>query len=160
MLATYNLTVIGDRQEMAHSIEGRPPFLDHRLFERMRWIPDDHKIHHGIEKAVLREAFKDEVTDEVYRTRKWPFCAPPLWLKKGVYPALDGLLNRYLSKEAIERSGIFDFRVIRGLRFIERFLFFDCKLKGRLNELFTLILTVQIIDRLFVQDYELSLKSR
>jgi asparagine synthase (glutamine-hydrolysing) len=160
MLATYNLTVIGDRQEMAHSIEGRPPFLDHRLFERMRWIPDDQKIHSGIEKAVLREAYKDEVTDEVYRNRKWPFSAPPLWLKKGVYPKLDDVLDRYLSKEAIERSGIFNYAIIRCLRFFSRVLFVDCKLRRRLNELSTLILTVQILDQLFVRKFEQNMDKR
>ena len=160
MLATYNLTVIGDRQEMAHSIEGRPPFLDHKLFERMRWIPDDQKIHEGIEKAVLREAFKDDVTEEVYRNRKWPFSAPPLWLRKGVHPKLDRILDRYLSKRAVQESGIFDYRMIRFLRFAARILFFDCKIRRRVNELFTLILTVQILDGLFVRNFELNLVKR
>ena len=160
MLATYNLTIIGDRQEMAHSIEGRPPFLDHRLFERMRGIPDDQKIHNGIEKAVLREAFKEEITEEVYSNKKWPFSAPPLWLKKGVYRKLDRLLDRYLSKEAIAESGIFDYRMVRGLRFIERLLFFDSKLKRRLNELFTIVLTVQMLEQLYVQNFALNSESR
>ena len=160
MLATYNLTVIGDRQEMAHSIEGRPPFLDHKLFERIRWIPDEQKIHNGIEKAVLREAFKNDVTEEVYANRKWPFCAPPLWLKKGVYPRLDRLLDRYLSKEAISTAGIFNHRMIGWLRFASRLCCVDCKLKQRLNELFTVILTVQILDRLFVQNFDRNQKKR
>ena len=160
MLATYNLTVIGDRQEMAHSIEGRLPFLDHKLFERMRWIPDEQKIHNGTEKAVLREAFKNDVTEEVFYKRKWPFSAPPLWLKKGIYPKLDWLLDRYLSKEAILTAGIFNHRMVRWLRLAARLCPIDCKFGRRLNELFTLILTVQILDRLFVQNFELNVERR
>jgi asparagine synthase (glutamine-hydrolysing) len=35
-LPTYTLTMLGDRMEMAHSVEGRVPFLDHHLVELIR----------------------------------------------------------------------------------------------------------------------------
>jgi asparagine synthase (glutamine-hydrolysing) len=58
MLAPYLLTILGDRVELGHSLEGRTPFLDHHLFEAARHVPDRFKIHDGIEKYVLREAFR------------------------------------------------------------------------------------------------------
>ncbi len=160
MLGPYILTILGDRQEMGHSIEGRTPFLDHHLFERVREIPDRYKIRNGVEKFVLREAFKGRITDEVYRGRKWPYSAPPLWVKKGIHAELDRLIDRCLSREAIERAGIFDYRKVRRWERIRRLLIIDCKLKRRLNELFTLILTVQMLDELFVQNFSANLDKR
>ena len=39
MLANYILCVLGDRMEMAHSVEGRVPFLDHHVVELARDLP-------------------------------------------------------------------------------------------------------------------------
>lgn len=160
IFAPYNLTILGDRQEMGHSIEGRTPFLDHHLFEKCREIPDRFKIHEGVEKHVLREAYKDELTDAIYRRKKWPFCAPPLWIKKGANPILDKLYDRYLSKDSIEKNGTFSYRQIRNCRWLSRLIFFDCGLKRRLNQLCVFVFTVQILDQLFVQNFEANLDER
>lgn len=160
VMAPYILSMLGDRQEMGHSIEGRTPFLDHHLFEKSRKIPDRFKICNGVEKYVLREAFKDEITDEIYGREKWPYCAPPLWIKKGIYPILDQLYDRYLSKEAIEKSGIFNYRMIRRCRWMARLFFFDCAIKRKLNQMCVFILTVQILARLYVQNFEENLDIR
>ena len=69
--------MLGDRMEMAHSIEGRVPFLDHRLVELIRSQPVHMKIHGMTEKYVLREAVRDVITDTVYRRQKHPFLSPP-----------------------------------------------------------------------------------
>ncbi len=160
MLAPYILTTIGDRQEMAHSIEGRTPFLDHTLFEKARSIPERFKIHNGVDKYVLREAFKTEVTEEIYGHEKWPFSAPPLWVKKGLYPILDLLIDRYLSNSAINKTGIFNYRMIQCCRLFTRLVFFDCQLKRRLNMMLIFILTIQILDHLYVQDFAANLTKR
>ncbi len=153
MLAPYLLTILGDRPEMGHSIEGRTPFLDHHLFEAARHIPDRFKIHDGVEKHVLREAFKDRVTEAIYLRKKWPYSAPPLWIEKGRYAGLDALLGKYLSRKAIIESGIFDYRRIRALQWLSKVLF-DCGFKRILNNAFSIILTVQILDHLFVRRLE------
>jgi asparagine synthase (glutamine-hydrolysing) len=153
MLAPYLLTVLGDRAEMGHSIEGRTPFLDHHLFEAARHIPDRFKIDNGVEKHVLREAFKDRVTEAIYVRKKWPYSAPPLWIEKGRYSRLDDLLEKYLSRKAVTESGIFNYRRIRACQWFSKLLF-DCGLKRMLNNAFVVILTVQILDHLFVQRLE------
>jgi asparagine synthase (glutamine-hydrolysing) len=76
-MAGYILTMLGDRMEMAHSIEGRVPFLDHKLVELIASQPVNMKIRGMTEKFVLREAVKDVVTDTVYRRQKHPFLSPP-----------------------------------------------------------------------------------
>lgn len=77
MLPYYLLTVLGDRMEMAHSIEGRLPFLDHKLVEYVVSLPSQYKIKGMMEKYVLREAAKPFITKTIYERQKHPFIAPP-----------------------------------------------------------------------------------
>jgi asparagine synthase (glutamine-hydrolysing) len=80
LLPNYILAMLGDRMEMAHSIEGRVPFLDHHLVEVIRSQPVSQKIRGMTEKYVLREAVRDVITDTVYRRQKHPFLSPPATL--------------------------------------------------------------------------------
>jgi asparagine synthase (glutamine-hydrolysing) len=81
VMANYILTMLGDRMEMGHSIEGRVPFLDHKLVELIASQPVNMKIRGMTEKYVLREAVKDVITDTVYRRQKHPFLSPPATLR-------------------------------------------------------------------------------
>jgi len=76
-LPGYILTLLGDRMEMAHSIEGRVPFLDHVVGEFLFNTPVNLKIRGLTEKYILREAARDVLTDTVYRRQKHPFLSPP-----------------------------------------------------------------------------------
>ena len=74
-LANLMLSCLGDRTEMAHSIEGRTPFLDHNLTEYVNNIPPSLKMkwkgNGGFTaKYALREAVKSYVTQEVYEKEK------------------------------------------------------------------------------------------
>ena len=80
VLPGYILNMLGDRMEMAHSVEGRVPFLDHHVVEVIRSQPVTQKIHGMTEKYVLREAVRDLITDTVYRRQKHPFLSPPATL--------------------------------------------------------------------------------
>jgi asparagine synthase (glutamine-hydrolysing) len=80
LLPGYILTVLGDRMEMAHSVEGRVPFLDHHVVETIRSQPVHQKIHGMTEKYVLREAVRDVITDTIYCRQKHPFLSPPATL--------------------------------------------------------------------------------
>jgi asparagine synthase (glutamine-hydrolysing) len=86
-LPAYILTTLGDRMEMAHSVEGRVPFLDHHVVEVVRSQPVNQKINGMTEKYVLRQAVRDVITDTVYRRQKHPFLSPPATLNP------DGKLN-------------------------------------------------------------------
>lgn len=79
-LPTYILTMLGDRMEMAHSVEGRVPFLDHHVVEVIRSQPVTQKIRGMTEKYILRESVRDIITDTVYRRQKHPFLSPPATL--------------------------------------------------------------------------------
>jgi asparagine synthase (glutamine-hydrolysing) len=80
ILPSYILTVLADRMEMAHSIEGRLPFLDHVVADVAARMPVELKIRGGVEKYALREAARSVLTDEVYRRQKHPFMTPPATL--------------------------------------------------------------------------------
>ena len=80
LLPGYILTVLGDRMEMAHSIEGRVPFLDHEVVELICSMPVEQKIRGMTEKFVLREAARPVLTDTVYQRQKHPFLSPPATL--------------------------------------------------------------------------------
>jgi asparagine synthase (glutamine-hydrolysing) len=82
VLPNYVLTFLGDRMEMAHSVEGRVPFLDHRVVELCRDLPISQKIRGMVEKHVLREAARPVLTATVYGRHKHPFVAPPAALER------------------------------------------------------------------------------
>jgi asparagine synthase (glutamine-hydrolysing) len=77
VLPMFILCVLGDRMEMAHSVEGRVPFLDHHVVELAVRTPVHQKIRGMVEKHVLREAARPVLTETVYRRQKHPFLSPP-----------------------------------------------------------------------------------
>ena len=78
ILPNYLLRLLGDGMEMAHSVEGRLPFLDHEVVELVTNLPVSSKIRGLTEKLALREAAKPFITDTIYQRQKHPFLAPPL----------------------------------------------------------------------------------
>ena len=77
VLPNFILNYLADRMEMAHSIEGRVPFLDHQVAEAAARVPVNMKVKGIREKHVLREATRDVLIPEVYDRQKHPFTAPP-----------------------------------------------------------------------------------
>lgn len=73
--ATY-LVALGDRPEMANSVEGRIPFLDHRLVEFVCRLPPSAKVRIDPEtgcfrdKDLLHEVGRPYISDEVYMAQK------------------------------------------------------------------------------------------
>ena len=77
-LPQYILRTLGDGCEMPHSIEGRVPFLDHRLCDFAATLREDQLIRDGQEKFLLRQALRGLIPEEVRVRRKHPFMAPPV----------------------------------------------------------------------------------
>ena len=77
-LTNYILRTLGDGMEMAQSVEGRLPFLDHHLFGFAKRLPMNLKIRGAVEKFILREAAKPVLTETIYKRQKHPFMAPPV----------------------------------------------------------------------------------
>jgi asparagine synthase (glutamine-hydrolysing) len=113
MLPGYILTMLGDRMEMAHSIEGRVPFLDHHVVETIRSQPVSLKIRGMTEKYVLREAVRDVITDTVYRRQKHPFMSPPATLNPKA--KLHDFVQDRLRGRALASIPFFDQKKVIGL---------------------------------------------
>ena len=73
-----------DRNSMAHSVEARVPFLDHRLVEFSYNLPDDFLKKDGVTKRILRDAMTDLVPEKIRnRKDKMGFSTPEeYWVKK------------------------------------------------------------------------------
>jgi asparagine synthase (glutamine-hydrolysing) len=90
-----------DRNSMAHGIEARVPFLDHRLVEFSIAIGDRHKIVGGDTKRVLRSAMRDILPELVCNRRdKLGFATPEEeWfrgpLREAVLAGVEQTLARY-----------------------------------------------------------------
>ena len=76
-LSGVTLQALGDRVEMAHAVEGRLPFLDHRVVDLARRLPCSMKIRGGVEKYLLRKAMRTVIPAEVCGRRKRALAAPP-----------------------------------------------------------------------------------
>jgi asparagine synthase (glutamine-hydrolysing) len=113
VLPTYVLTMLGDRMEMGHSIEGRVPFLDHKLVEAVVRQPVDQKIRGGTVKYVLREALKDVLTDTAYKREKHPFVSPTATLRPK--EALQILVQDTLRGDALRALPFFDPKAVVAL---------------------------------------------
>lgn len=62
-----------DRMTMYASLEARVPFADTKLIEYLWNLPFDYKYHDGVEKGILRDAFKDILPDDIYSRKKNPY---------------------------------------------------------------------------------------
>ncbi len=97
---------------MAHSLEVRPPFLDHRLVEFAASLPEDMKIRGGKLKFLLRELMKDKLPASVLTRKKEGFDIPAHhWLRTILRP----LLLETLSEKNVRDSGIFSWPAIDGV---------------------------------------------
>jgi asparagine synthase (glutamine-hydrolysing) len=113
MLPNYILSNLGDRMEMAHSVEGRLPFLDHHVVGEAVQMPVSMKIRGLTEKYVLREAARPVLTDAVYRRQKHPFMSPPATLQQD--GGLFAFLQDTLRSSALDGPGIYDRRKVTAL---------------------------------------------
>ncbi|KXN83515.1 hypothetical protein AN958_01339 [Leucoagaricus sp. SymC.cos] len=121
-LPNWGLNILGDRAEMANSIEGRPPFLDHCLSEYAQQLPPSMKLFprcivqdgrtswEFTEKFVVREAVKPFVTEEVFNRRKVQYNSPIAHhvTENGstkYFSSLQKYLKGRVSQEAVEKLG-------------------------------------------------------
>jgi len=93
-----------DWASMAHSLEVRPPFLDHRILEFASTLPENLKIRGGQQKFLLRHLMRDRLPKTVLTRSKTGFDIPAhAWLRRELRP----LLMDTLSASALKHAGIF-----------------------------------------------------
>ena len=116
-----DILVKSDRMSMAHSVEVRPPFLDHRIVEFAAKLPAHLKIRGSQQKLVLSELRKDKLPASILAGKKTGFDIPAhAWLRgplrsmlvdslrEGIAEygqlfrgdAVENFLNRHLERKA------------------------------------------------------------
>ena len=76
LLEGYLLSSQGDRVSLAHSVEGRVPYLDHRVIEFVNGLSPRYKLRDLHEKLVLRRALRKVVPESIVKRVKQPYRAP------------------------------------------------------------------------------------
>ncbi|WP_299342526.1 asparagine synthase (glutamine-hydrolyzing) [uncultured Pseudoxanthomonas sp.] len=111
LLPGYLLAAQGDRMAMARSIEGRYPFLDHRVIEFANRMPPTFKLRGLREKRLLKRAMANELPSAITQRHKQPYRAPD----SQCFFA-DGQLRPWvadmLAPDRLAASGLFDVRAI------------------------------------------------
>jgi len=106
LLSGYLLSSQGDRVTAAHGVEGRYPFLDHRLVDFAATIPPSHKILGLKEKFVLKKAMAGELPREILQRVKQPYMAPDS--NSFVQKDSPTYVREILSASALQQSGLFN----------------------------------------------------
>jgi asparagine synthase (glutamine-hydrolysing) len=148
-LSNYLLSSQGDRVAMAHSLETRMPYLDHRLIDFAFRLPSKWKLNGMDEKHILKKAAASVLPGRICRRPKQPYRAPI------VEPFLDHEQDDYvealLSERGLRQAGLFNEKKVSGL--IRRIRNTDSKRIGEPQQMaFIGILTTQLLQHRFVQN--------
>lgn len=119
-LKTYlpdDILVKVDRATMSVALEGREPFLDHRIVEWTSQLPVEFKYKNGVSKYLLRKVLYKYIPKELVERPKQGFGVPIYeWFKK----ELRELYMEYLNVERIKKEGLFNHLEVK--RLLEDFL--------------------------------------
>ncbi len=144
-MSGYLLSSQGDRMGMANSIEGRYPFLDHRVIEFCMSLHPDLKLKGLNEKYLLKKLMKDRLPDVILNRPKQAYRAP---IKSTfAQESLPPYLREMLSENRIKQAGIFNPVHVSQL-------LTKMKTKNQVSEIdnmaITAILSTQILNDIFI----------
>ena len=143
LMSGYLLCSQGDRMLMMNSVEGRFPFLDHRVIEFASTLRPELKMKVLNEKYLLKQAVRRYLPAAIVNRHKQPYRAPDVHMSAGS----GDLAARCLSPESVNASGLFDAGRVNRLR--------DKAVRGRLStsesQALTGILTTQMVHQQFCQ---------
>ena len=106
LMGSYLLSSQGDRMLMANSVEGRFPFLDHRVIEFANRLPPKLKMKALNEKYLLKKSMGEFLPREIVARHKQPYRAPDIpAFFSGKPPEY---VETLLSEDALRASGLFD----------------------------------------------------
>ncbi len=144
----YLLSSQGDRMMMGNSVEGRFPFLDHRVIEFAGTIPPEYKVLGLNEKYILKKTYKDLLPRSIIYREKQPYRAPISPCFKEEY---NSTASSMLSEERITEYGIFNPESVKKL--INKFTQNDGKTAGERDNMSLVgVVSMQLLCHHFVQD--------
>jgi len=160
MVATYHtlngyiLVNLGDRLEMAHSLEGRAPFLDNDVSDFIATIPPQHllDINTLTEKLALKEAFRGMLPVSTVEGQKHPFFAPD-WLQVRQTGAGSALFDLHMSDRALRRAGMYRPLSVSIMKFLWVWLPRGSVLKRKIDIAIGKMWTVQLLWARMIDDF-------
>ena len=144
-MSGYLLSSQGDRMGMANSIEGRYPFLDHRVIEFCMSLHPDLKLKILNEKYLLKKMMKGRLPDQILNRPKQAYRAPI----KSAFNSdnMPEYLKEMISEQKINETAIFNYNHVNSLKI-------KMRSKNQVSEIdnmaLTGILSTQILYDLFV----------
>jgi asparagine synthase (glutamine-hydrolysing) len=102
-----------DRASMTVSLEGREPFLDHRIIEWAAQLPDNFKYFKGNKKYILKEIVHQYIPKELMDRPKMGFAIP---IENWLVNDLKNQVLYYLSDEKILKQEIFDLKFVKKIK--------------------------------------------
>lgn len=149
LLPNYLLCSQGDRMAMAHSVEGRFPFLDHRIVEFAARIPVHLKMRGLNEKYLLKKAMRDLLPKTIVQRKKQPYMAPDIQSFFG--STTPEYVDHFLSESELRNTGLFKSDMVLNL-------VAKCKNKGsqgfRENMALVGILSTQLLHDMMVKNFD------
>jgi asparagine synthase (glutamine-hydrolysing) len=142
LLSGYLLSSQGDRMSMAHSVEGRYPFLDHRLVDLLFTMKDDYKLKGFNQKYLLKNSYRANIPESIINRPKRPYMSPDLrsFIVNGK-PTENTAF--FLGDDLIREYGIFNPKWVK--RFLQKFSNgIPASIGYRDNMIITFILSTQI----------------
>lgn len=150
LLSGYLLSSQGDRVSAANAVEGRFPFLDHRVVELGARIPPLYKIFGLKEKFVLKKAMRQELPPEIIERVKQPYMAPDS--NSFFQPDPPEYIEAMLNETALRKTGIFRPIAVQKLRDKCRKLY-HAHLSFKDNMSFIGILSTQLLAGQYLDDF-------
>jgi len=150
-LSNYLLSSQGDRVAMAHSVEGRFPFLDYRVVEFACKVPPRYRLNGLKDKFILRKAAQHLIPPELANRPKQPYRSPI----SRCFLGNDGhdYIRELLSDGALRHAGYFHpgkvTKLIEKCRRQEGYL-----LSERENMALVGIISTQLLDHLFIRNFQ------
>ncbi len=147
-MSNYLLSSQGDRMAMGNSVEGRYPFLDHRVIEFACSIPPKYRMNGLNEKFVLKHAAKKIIPKTIIDRPKQPYRAP---ISESFFDkSAPEYVKELLSENAIHQKGYFDRKKVA--RLVGKCI----RNKGNLlsereNMAIVGILSTQLLDEMYIK---------
>jgi asparagine synthase (glutamine-hydrolysing) len=149
-LSNYLLSSQGDRMAMAHAVEGRYPFLDHRVIELATKLPPELKLNGLNEKFILKKVALGFVPKALVQRPKQPYRAPiaSCFLGSASFEYVDELLDEKLIRD----YGYFDASKVNSLASKCRRLNGNI-ISERENMALVGILSTQLLHKQFIEEF-------
>jgi len=112
LLPGYILSSQGDRMAMAHGVEGRYPFLDHRVVEFAARLSPELKMKVLSQKYLLKQAAKGMIPESIRNRHKQPYRAPDGY---SFFGSGGSCVEEFMSPEQIKKDAIFDPKAVSAL---------------------------------------------